>query len=68
MLSFPITPLNVNPSLMNIKSFTAVRLPDFELELADMANKDMWASKFRSLTADLESHGCQKAILAQSHK
>jgi len=45
-LAFPITPLNVQTSLLNMTSFTAVRLPDLELELADIADKDMWVSKF----------------------
>ncbi len=52
-LSFPITPLNVDPSLLHMTAFTAVSLPDLELELADIADKDVWVSKFRGLTADL---------------
>ena len=43
-------------------------LPDFELKLADIADKDVWVSKFRSLTADLEDLAFQKAMLAQNHK
>ena len=66
MLSFPINPLNVDPSLLNRTSFATVRLPDLELELDDIADEDVWVSKFRSLTADFEDLTCQKAILAQN--
>lgn len=38
------------------------------MELADIADKDVWVSKFRKLTADLEGVARQKAILAQTHK
>ena len=44
----------LSPSLLNITSFIAVRLPDLELELADIADKDVWVSKFRSLTRILK--------------
>ena len=49
-------------------AFTAVSQSDLELELADIADKDVWVSKFRSLAADLENVARQKAILAQNHK
>ena len=67
-LSFPITPLNVDPLLLNMTAFTVVSQPDLELELADIADKDMWVSKLRSLAADLEDVARQKAIYAQNHK
>ncbi|KAF4074264.1 hypothetical protein AMELA_G00237410 [Ameiurus melas] len=38
------------------------------MELADIADKDMWVSKFKRLTADLEDVSRQKAVLAQNHK
>ena len=47
-------------------SFTNVSLPD--LELADIADKDVWVSKFRSLTPNLEDLARQKAMLALNHK
>ncbi|KAJ7338611.1 hypothetical protein JRQ81_012513 [Phrynocephalus forsythii] len=45
-----------------------VSQPDLELELADIADKDIWASKFKCLTATLEDVARQKAILAQNHQ
>lgn len=62
-LSFPVTPLSINPCLLNMTAFAGVSQPDLEMELADI-----WALKFKSLTADLESFSRQKAVLAQNHK
>ena len=67
-LSFPVTPLNIDPSLLNVTAFAGVSQPDLELELADIADKDMWVSKFKRLTEDLEDVARQKATLAQNHK
>nr|XP_057943039.1 general transcription factor II-I repeat domain-containing protein 2A-like [Doryrhamphus excisus] len=67
-LSFPVTPLNIDPSLLNVTAFPGVSQPDLELELADIADKDMWVSKFKRLTGDLEDVARQKATLAQNHK
>lgn len=67
-LSFPVTPLNTDPSLLNMTAFTVVSQPDLEIELANIADKDVRVSKFRSLTADLEAVARQKATLAQKHK
>lgn len=70
--SFPVTPLNIDPSLLNVTAFAGVSQPDLELdlelELADIADKDMWVSKFKPLTDDLEDVARQKATLAQNHK
>ena len=49
-------------------SFTNVSLPDLEIELAGIADKNVWVSKFRSLTPNLEDLARQKAMLAQNHK
>jgi len=38
------------------------------MELADIADKDIWVSKFKRLIADLEDVARQKAVLAQNHK
>lgn len=38
-----------------------------KLELADIADKDMWVSKCKGLTEDLEDVGRQKALV-QNHK
>lgn len=62
-LSFPVTPLSINPSLLNMTASAGVSQPDLEMELADI-----WVLKFKSLTADLESFSRQKAVLAQNHK
>ena len=40
-LSFPITPLNINPSLRNVTAFSGISQPDLQLELADIADKDI---------------------------
>ncbi|XP_067094207.1 general transcription factor II-I repeat domain-containing protein 2B-like [Osmerus mordax] len=45
-----------------------VSQPDLEMELADIADKEIWVSKFKRLTADLEDVARQKAVLAQNHK
>nr|XP_020473185.1 putative ATP-dependent RNA helicase TDRD12 [Monopterus albus] len=42
--------------------------PDLEIELAKIADKDLWVSKFKSLTADLKEVAHQKANLAKQHK
>ncbi|KAF4071178.1 hypothetical protein AMELA_G00282000 [Ameiurus melas] len=49
-------------------AFPGVSPPDLEMELADIADKDMWVSKFKRLTADLEDVSRQKAVLAQNPK
>ncbi|XP_048357110.1 general transcription factor II-I repeat domain-containing protein 2B-like [Sphaerodactylus townsendi] len=67
-LSFPITPLTIDPSLLNVTAFAGVSHPDLELELADIADKDMWVTKFKRLTEDLENVARQKATLVQNHK
>ncbi|XP_076033002.1 general transcription factor II-I repeat domain-containing protein 2A-like [Oratosquilla oratoria] len=65
-LSFPITPLEIDPSLLS--RFPGVNQADLEMEMADIADKDLWGSKFKRLTAELEDVTRQKAQLAQSHK
>ncbi|XP_044276826.1 general transcription factor II-I repeat domain-containing protein 2A-like [Varanus komodoensis] len=67
-LSFPVTPLTIDPSLLNMTAFAGVSQPDLEMELADIAGKDIWVSEFKRLTANLEDVARQKAILAQNHK
>ena len=67
-LSFPVSPLEIDPSLLNTTAFPGVKQADLEMELADIADKDLWVSKFKSLTAELEEATRQKAILAQEHK
>ncbi|XP_059835935.1 general transcription factor II-I repeat domain-containing protein 2A-like [Hypanus sabinus] len=68
ILSFPVTPLSIDPSLLNTTALAGVSQPDLEMELGDIADKDIWVSKFRRLTADLEDVARQKAVLAQNHK
>ena len=67
-LSFPITPLNINPSLLNVTAFAGISQSDLDLELTDIADKGMWVSKFKRLADDLEEVARQKATLAQNHK
>lgn len=52
----------------NTVAFTGVSMPNLEIELANVADKDWWVNKFKSLTADLEEIACQKATLAKEHK
>jgi len=54
--------------MLNMSAFTFVSQQDFEIELADIADKEFWVSKFKSLTADLKDGARQKAILAWVHK
>lgn len=64
-LSFPITPLTIDPSLLNVTAFVGVSQPD--LELADTADKDMWVYEFKRLTEGRDvAH--QKATLVQDHR
>lgn len=65
-LSFPVTPLEIDQSLLS--TFPAVNQADLEMEMADIADKELWVSKFKRLTAKLEEVTRQKAQLAQSHK
>ena len=67
-LSFPVTPLNLDPSLLNTTAFAGVSQPDLEMELADIADKQIWVSKFKRFTADHEDVARQKAVPAQNHK
>lgn len=55
-----------DPSLLS--TFPGVNQADLEMEMADIADKDLWASKFKRLTAKLEDVTRQKAQLAPSHK
>lgn len=65
-LSFPVTPLETDPSLLN--RFPGVNQSDLEMEMADIADKDLWVSKFKCLTAELEDVSRQKANAVQSHR
>lgn len=68
IISFPITLLDIVPSLLNTSAFTGVSQPDLEIELADIADKALWVSEFKSLTAELEDVARQKAIFTQNYK
>ncbi|KAF7246581.1 BEN domain-containing protein 7 [Varanus komodoensis] len=45
-----------------------VSQPNLEMELAGIADKDIWVSKFKCLTTNLKDVAHQKPILAQNHK
>ena len=62
-LSFPVTPLETDPSLL--KTFAGVNQADIEMEMADIADKDLWVSKFNSLTAALEDITRHKVLYLQ---
>ena len=66
-LSFPVSPLSIDSSELNMIALEGMSQPDFEIELANIADKDIWISKFRYLTDDLEDVARQKADLAQGH-
>ena len=65
-LSFPVTPLEIDPSLL--KTFPGIDPAELEMEMADIADKETWVAKFKRLTAELEDVSRQKAHAAQSHK
>ena len=66
-LSFSVSPFSIDPSELNMIALEGVNQPDFEIESANLADKDISISKFRRLTADLEDVARQKASLAQGH-
>ena len=66
-LSFPVSPFSINSSELNMIALAGVSQPNFEIELADRADKDIWIYKFRRLAADLEDVARQKTDLAQGH-
>lgn len=68
LLSFPVTLLDIDPSLLNTSAFTGVSKPELEIELADIVDKDMWVNKFKSLTVEIEEIACPKAVHAKEHK
>ena len=41
-----------------MNALEGVSQPNFEIESADIADKDIWISKFRRLTADLGDVAC----------
>lgn len=43
-LSFPVTPLDIDPTLLRI--FPGINQPELEIELADIADKQIWMAKF----------------------
>lgn len=49
-------------------SVFGVSLPDSEMELAGIADNDIWTSKFKDLIAQMEDVIRQKDILVQNHK
>ena len=44
-LSFPVSPFSIDPSELNMIALEGVSQPDFEIELADKADKDILISK-----------------------
>lgn len=53
-ITFPVTHLAIDPSLLNMTACADVSLPDLEMELADIADKDIWVSEFKCLAAKME--------------
>ncbi|KAK2899435.1 hypothetical protein Q8A73_012566 [Channa argus] len=45
-----------------------VSQPNLEMVLADIADKDIWVSKFKRFTADIEDVARQKVVLAHNHR
>ena len=66
-LSFPVSPFSIDPSELNMIALEGTSQPDFEIKLPNIADKDIWISKFRRLTADLEDVARQKSDLIQGH-
>ena len=53
-MSFLLRPLEVNTSDLNFSPFTGIDEAALQLEFKDLKTKDLWSSKFRILTAELE--------------
>ena len=53
-MSFLLRPLEVNTSDLNFSPFTGIDEAALQLEYEDLKTKDLWNSKFRLLTAELE--------------
>jgi len=53
-MSFLLRPLEVNTSDLNFSPFTGIDEAALQLEFEDLKTKDLWNSKFRILTAELE--------------
>ena len=64
-LCFPVSPFSIHTSELNMIALEGVSQPYFEIELANIADKDIRISKFKRLAADLEDVARQKADLAQ---
>lgn len=62
--SFPVTLLDT--SLLNTCSFPGIT--DLEIEMADVTNKNLCTSIFKSLTCKLKEIARQRSILAKEHK
>ena len=67
-ISFPVTPLDIDPSLLNTSAFTGVSQSDLGVELADRADKEFCVSNFTNLITDLEDVARQKTNLSREHK
>ena len=64
ILPFPDSLFSIDPSELNMVALKGVSQPGFEIESAD---KDMWITKLKCLTADLEDVARQKANLDRGH-
>lgn len=67
-LSFLTKPLEANIDEINFLPFPTIDKAQFALQLADLRIKDLWASKFSDLKAELENLEREKCSLAVNHK
>lgn len=66
-LSFVTKPLTANVEELKLMPFNVNRAA-LELELLDVANKDIWSSKFKQLTADLEELERKRSAFSLDHQ
>lgn len=67
-LLFIIKPLEADISCLNFEAFPNVNKAEVEIEMADIKEREIWASKFKTLISDLESLERKKATLQNADK
>ncbi|CAK6435131.1 unnamed protein product [Pipistrellus nathusii] len=66
-LAFVRKPLNATVTELNFSPFN-IDIGNFEMQLLDLKNKELWSSKFERLCADMEILEKNKCELSSQHK
>ncbi|XP_036275872.1 general transcription factor II-I repeat domain-containing protein 2A isoform X2 [Pipistrellus kuhlii] len=66
-LAFVKKPLNATVTELNFSPFN-IDIGNFEMQLLDLKNKELWSSKFERLCADIEILEKNKCELSSQHK